>query len=233
MHLYNVSHEVHPSPKPMPSLGCHLVILRSYIKDAVAYCKKHGLIKRLWPQTNWVYWLYAWASLIAINGQWKTYKQLILRMQKTSTFHSWFVHPCRNDKYSSKITRYFVEYSDKESTKKTRTEAEKTTSTGEAWDEFHVMRDIYSCMHACKQWSMSMGILQNHLQWPKIWISIADPKGNFYIMNRSHCAGWWWSSAFAWLGSAHRGATGRRRWPSPITCGWRGLSKKIPKPSKA
>ena len=38
----------------------------------------------------------------------------------------------RNDKYSSKIFRYFIEYSDKESTKKVRTELERRTSTEEA-----------------------------------------------------------------------------------------------------
>lgn len=43
-----------------------------------------------------------------------------------------FVWPLRNDKYSSKVFRYFVEYSDKESTKRVRTESERQTSTVEA-----------------------------------------------------------------------------------------------------
>ena len=38
----------------------------------------------------------------------------------------------RNDLYSKKIYRYFVEYSDKEATKKTRLESHQHTSTGEA-----------------------------------------------------------------------------------------------------
>ena len=38
----------------------------------------------------------------------------------------------RNDKYSSKVFKYFVESSDKESLKKSRTELERLESTGEA-----------------------------------------------------------------------------------------------------
>ena len=38
----------------------------------------------------------------------------------------------RNDKYSSKVFKYFVEYSDKESLKKSRIESERHESTGEA-----------------------------------------------------------------------------------------------------
>ena len=38
------------------------------------------------------------------------------------------VFKLRNDKYSAKVFRYFVEYSDKEAVKKTRTEAEKHQS---------------------------------------------------------------------------------------------------------
>jgi hypothetical protein len=45
------------------------------------------------------------------------------------------MHICsRNDLYSKKVYRYFVEYSDKEATKKTRLEAHTHTSTGEAWE---------------------------------------------------------------------------------------------------
>ena len=38
----------------------------------------------------------------------------------------------RNDKYASKVLKYFVEFSDKEATKKVRVESEKRTSTEEA-----------------------------------------------------------------------------------------------------
>ena len=38
----------------------------------------------------------------------------------------------RNDKYSSKVFKYFVEYAETETTKKTNTEKETTTTTGEA-----------------------------------------------------------------------------------------------------
>ena len=47
----------------------------------------------------------------------------------------------RNDKYSAKVYKYFVEYSDKEAKKKTYTETEKTKST--AHDEAHIY------MHIC------------------------------------------------------------------------------------
>ena len=40
----------------------------------------------------------------------------------------------RNDKYSQKVFKYFVEYSDKESVKKTRLELERETTTHEAWN---------------------------------------------------------------------------------------------------
>lgn len=55
-----------------------------------------------------------------------------------ANIYAWFggpsvrINDARNDKYSSKVYRYFVEYSDKESVKKSRIEAEKTTSTEEA-----------------------------------------------------------------------------------------------------
>jgi hypothetical protein len=40
----------------------------------------------------------------------------------------------RNDKYSAKVFRYFVEYSDKESSKKSRVESHQHSSTGEVGD---------------------------------------------------------------------------------------------------
>ena len=50
---------------------------------------------------------------------------------ETLAWHAYSVL-ARNDKYSKKVFKYFVEYADKESKKKTLTELERTTTTGEA-----------------------------------------------------------------------------------------------------
>ena len=50
----------------------------------------------------------------------------------------WLLHlelgiDLRNDKYSKKVFKYFVEYADKQAQKKTRTELERHSSTGQAF----------------------------------------------------------------------------------------------------
>lgn len=84
---------------------------RSYIKDAIAYCKQHGLVKN--------------SGLHYVFN--RTY------FPKYS-FDEKYVFPSnpRNDKYSAKVKKYFVEYSDKESNKKTNTEIEKSKTKTEA-----------------------------------------------------------------------------------------------------
>ena len=54
-------------------------------------------------------------------------------------FQSIYVFPAnpRNDKYSAKVKKYFVEYSDKESNKKTNTEIEKSKTRTEAPDTIY------------------------------------------------------------------------------------------------
>ena len=52
----------------------------------------------------------------------------------------------RNDKYSAKVFRYFVEYSEKESSKKSRVESHQQHSTGEVGDRVVNIMDIYNIL---------------------------------------------------------------------------------------
>ena len=62
----------------------------------------------------------------------------------------------RNDKYSSKVFKYFVEYSDKESLKKSRIESERHESTGEARPKsFQEPNPISIPHHGCSGFSVT------------------------------------------------------------------------------
>ena len=90
--------------------------LRSYIKDVTAYCKKHGLVKS--PGHDWIHDSDVFPGMVCF-----------LNASVTLWHH---VATPRNDKYSSKVFKYFVEYAETETTKKSHTEKETTTTTGEA-----------------------------------------------------------------------------------------------------
>ena len=100
--------------------------LRSYIKDAVAYCKKHGLVKKLCLQNKKL------AMTRATPNQ-NLHPPPFYNCLNLFGFLNLVHRPLelRNDKYSEKVFKYFVDYSDKESKKKVYTESQQHTSTEE------------------------------------------------------------------------------------------------------
>ena len=79
------------------------------------------LVGTWYESYTWHVYIYIYIAPILLSaGTWP--------VEKLTLEHLW----PRSDKYSAKVFRYFVEYSEKESTKKSRVESHQQTSTGEA-----------------------------------------------------------------------------------------------------
>lgn len=88
---------------------------RSYIKDVIAYCKKHGLVKK--PGGI----VFTWhVEFLNTNMLQQMFFALLYCLESNDS---------RTDKYSSKVYKYYVDYSEKDSVKKTHTEIEQSKST--------------------------------------------------------------------------------------------------------